>query len=111
MNVGGISIMVHDMCLRDGMHTKAHQMEIEEMERIACGLDDAGVPLIEVTHGDRLGGTSVNYGFSRHTDEEYLRAVIPRTKAARVSVLLFPRTSPSSISGSDGRSGWTRSAS
>ncbi len=54
-------------------------------------LDDAGVPLIEVTHGDGLGGNSVNYGFAAATDEEYLKAVIPNLKQAKVSALLLPR--------------------
>ncbi len=53
-------------------------------------LDAAGVPLIEVTHGDGLGGASVNYGFPAHSDEEYLRAVIPQLKRAKVSALLLP---------------------
>jgi 4-hydroxy-2-oxovalerate/4-hydroxy-2-oxohexanoate aldolase len=51
---------------------------------------NAGVPLIEVTHGDGLGGSSVNYGFPAHTDEEYLGAVIPKMKQAKVSALLLP---------------------
>jgi 4-hydroxy-2-oxovalerate/4-hydroxy-2-oxohexanoate aldolase len=48
------------------------------------------MPLIEVTHGDGLGGASVNYGFPAHSDEEYLRAVVPRMKQARISALLIP---------------------
>jgi 4-hydroxy-2-oxovalerate/4-hydroxy-2-oxohexanoate aldolase len=48
------------------------------------------VPLIEVTHGDGLGGSSVNYGFPAHTDEEYLSTVIPLMKQAKVSALLLP---------------------
>ena len=90
MNLQGQKITVHDMTLRDGMHPKRHQMSLEQMKSIACGLDDAGVPLIEVTHGDGLGGSSVNYGFPAHTDEEYLSTVIPLMKQAKVSALLLP---------------------
>jgi 4-hydroxy-2-oxovalerate/4-hydroxy-2-oxohexanoate aldolase len=46
--------------------------------------------LIEVTHGDGLGGSSVNYGFPAHTDEAYLGAVIPLMKQAKISALLIP---------------------
>lgn len=90
MNLKGIQIKVHDMSLRDGMHPKRHQITIEQMKAIAKGLDEAGVPLIEVTHGDGLGGASVNYGFPAASDEEYLRAVIPLLKKAKVSALLLP---------------------
>lgn len=90
MNFKGKTIVVHDMTLRDGMHPKRHQMTLDQMKVIAQGLDEAGVPLIEVTHGDGLGGSSVNYGFPAHTDEEYLSTVIPLMKQARVSALLIP---------------------
>ena len=90
MNLQGKKVTVHDMTLRDGMHPKRHLMTLEQMTSIACGLDAAGVPLIEVTHGDGLGGSSVNYGFPAHTDEEYLGAVIPLMKQAKVSALLIP---------------------
>jgi 4-hydroxy-2-oxovalerate/4-hydroxy-2-oxohexanoate aldolase len=60
------------------------------MRNIARGLDEAGVPLIEVTHGDGLGGASVNYGFPLHSDEEYLTAVISTVKRAKISALLLP---------------------
>jgi 4-hydroxy-2-oxovalerate/4-hydroxy-2-oxohexanoate aldolase len=90
MTMQGKKITVHDMTLRDGMHPKRHLMTLDQMKSIACGLDGAGVPLIEVTHGDGLGGSSVNYGFPAHTDEEYLSAVIPLMKQAKVSALLLP---------------------
>ncbi|MDT4805851.1 4-hydroxy-2-oxovalerate aldolase 4 [compost metagenome] len=86
----GKQIKLHDMSLRDGMHPKRHQITLKEMVEVATGLDAAGVPLIEITHGDGLGGTSVNYGFPAHSDEEYLRAVIPQLKQAKVSALLLP---------------------
>jgi 4-hydroxy-2-oxovalerate/4-hydroxy-2-oxohexanoate aldolase len=90
MDLTGTKVTLHDMTLRDGMHPKRHQMSLQQMTSIACGLDEAGVPLIEVTHGDGLGGSSVNYGFPMHTDEEYLGAVIPLMKRAKVSALLLP---------------------
>lgn len=83
-------ITLHDMCLRDGMHPKRHQISLQQMIDVATGLDDAGVPMIEVTHGDGLGGASVNYGFPAHSDADYLRAVIPEMKQAKVSALLLP---------------------
>jgi len=90
MNLQGRKIQLHDMCLRDGMHAKRHQISIDEMVRLSTALDEAGVERIEIAHGDGLGGASVNYGFAAHTDEEYLQAVIPKMKQAKVSVLLLP---------------------
>src|SRR5229473_6954583 len=90
MDLKGKKVTLHDMSLRDGMHPKRHQITLDQMVAIATGLDEAGVPLIEVTHGDGLGGESVNYGFPAATDEEYLRAVIPLLRTAKVSALLIP---------------------
>lgn len=90
MNTTTKKIILHDMTLRDGMHPKRHQITLDQLTSIARGLDEAGVPLIEVAHGDGLGGASVNYGFPAHTDEEYLRAVMPVVKQAKISALLIP---------------------
>jgi 4-hydroxy-2-oxovalerate/4-hydroxy-2-oxohexanoate aldolase len=90
MNLQGRKVTLHDMSLRDGMHPKRHQISLAQMIAVAKGLDAAGVPLIEVTHGDGLGGASINYGFPAHTDEEYLRAVVPSLARSKVSALLLP---------------------
>ena len=60
------------------------------MVAVAKAMDEARVPLIEVTHGDGLGGKSVNYGFPAASDEEYLRAVCRVVENTRVSALLLP---------------------
>lgn len=90
MNLQGKKVVLHDNTLRDGMHPKRHQISLEQMLAVAKGLDAAGMPLIEVTHGDGLGGASVNYGFPAHSDEEYLKAVVPALKHSKVSALLLP---------------------
>ena len=71
----GREVLVHDMCLRDGMHAMRHQLTLEQMTTLAAAMDDAGVRLMQVTHGDGLGGSSRNYGFGLHTNEEYIGAV------------------------------------
>jgi 4-hydroxy-2-oxovalerate/4-hydroxy-2-oxohexanoate aldolase len=83
-------VIVHDMCLRDGMHPKRHQISVAQMVDIACAMDAAGIPMIEVTHGDGLGGASVNYGFPAASDEDYLTAVCGAVSRTRVSALLLP---------------------
>ena len=83
-------ITIHDMCLRDGMHAKRHQITVNEMVKISKAMDEAGIPMIEVTHGDGLGGASVNYGFPTAKDEEYLTAVCKEMKNAKISALLLP---------------------
>ena len=90
MSIQGRKVTLHEMSLRDGMHAKQHQITIDQAVAVAKAADDAGMPWIEVTHGDGLGGASINYGFSAATDEEYLSAVIPQMKNAKVSALLLP---------------------
>ena len=88
--VKGRKVKLHDMCLRDGMHSMRHQITLEQMIEIASGLDEAGVPLIQVTHGDGLGGSSLNYGRGLHSDREYIMAVAKHVKNAAISVLHVP---------------------
>jgi hypothetical protein len=63
---------------------------VEQMVKVATALDDAGVPLIQVTHGAGLGGNSPQHGFAMAKNEEYLDAVCSKVKRAKVSVLLIP---------------------
>ncbi|MFY9090131.1 4-hydroxy-2-oxovalerate aldolase [Arcobacter aquimarinus] len=90
MDLRGKKIKIHDMSLRDGMHSIRHQFSLEEMTKMSTAMDSAGVPYIEVTHGDGLGGSSLNYGFGKHTDEEWLDAVVPYMKNAKISALMLP---------------------
>ncbi len=90
MSIQGRRVTLHEMSLRDGMHAKRHQISTGQMVSIAMAADAAGMPWIEVTHGDGLGGASVNYGFAAHSDVDYLKAVVPKMKNAKVSALLLP---------------------
>ena len=89
-NLKGRKVLLHDMCLRDGMHAKREQISVEQMVKVATALDEAGVPLIQVTHGAGMGGNSLQHGFALASNEAYLSAVCPLMKQAKVSVLLIP---------------------
>ncbi|MFG1479666.1 4-hydroxy-2-oxovalerate aldolase [Xanthobacter sp. V4C-4] len=86
----GRKIVLHDMCLRDGMHAKREQISVDQMVKVATALDDAGVPYLQVTHGAGLGGNSLQHGFAMASNAAYISAVAPQMKNAKVSVLLIP---------------------
>ena len=83
-------IRIVDTTLRDGMHSVAHQFTLEQMASIASAMDAAGVDAIEVSHGDGLGGSSIQYGRAAFSDEEYLKAVTSALKHSKLAVLLLP---------------------
>lgn len=84
------SIRIIDTTLRDGMHAVSHQLTPEQMVQVAAKLDEAGIDTLEVGHGDGLGGSSFQYGFSRAAEAEYFQAVGNSLKKTKFAVLLIP---------------------
>ena len=83
-------IRIIDTTLRDGSHAVRHQYTLDNISKIASALDDAGVYGIEISHGDGLGGSSVNYGFAKYSDEERLKVANKVVKKSKIAVLLLP---------------------
>ncbi|RMI27524.1 4-hydroxy-2-oxovalerate aldolase, partial [Nocardia stercoris] len=80
-----LDIRVTDTSLRDGSHHKRHQFTATEVRDIVTALDGAGVPVIEVTHGDGLGGSSFNYGFSKTPEQELVTIAAQTAKQAKIA--------------------------
>jgi len=85
-----VKIHILDSTLRDGSHALAHQFTAEQVTNVVKALDDAGVEIIEVSHGDGLGGSTVTYGFSKQSELELLKAASSVIKKAKLAVLLLP---------------------
>ena len=83
-------VRVIDSTLRDGSHAKAHQFTADQVARIAGGLDAAGLDTVEVSHGDGLGGSSLQYGRSLEPQEKLLAAASQAMPNAKLAVLLLP---------------------
>jgi 4-hydroxy 2-oxovalerate aldolase len=84
------AVRITDVSLRDGSHPVFHQFTLDQIVRIAGALDAAGVPVLEVAHGDGLAGSSVQYGFSRVPDLELIEAAAATVTQAKLAVLLLP---------------------
>jgi 4-hydroxy 2-oxovalerate aldolase len=83
-------VRITDTTLRDGSHAMAHQFTEEQVRATVHALDAAGVEVIEVTHGDGLGGSSFNYGFSRTNEIDLIAAAVQEATQAEIAVLLVP---------------------
>src|ERR1700734_399174 len=68
----------------------AHRFTEEQVRGVVHALDAAHVEVIEVSHGDGLGGSSFNYGFSLRNEFELIAAAVAEAARARIAVLLLP---------------------
>ena len=83
-------IKILELCTRDGMHALRHRLTAQEMADICKELDTIGVDSIEFGHGNGLGGSSFQYGFSPSSDLEYIEAVSRVVKHTALSVIIIP---------------------
>ncbi|HET7016551.1 MAG TPA: 4-hydroxy-2-oxovalerate aldolase [Streptosporangiaceae bacterium] len=87
---GTTDVRLTDSTLRDGSHAMAHQFTEGQVRAVVHALDGAGVQVIEVTHGDGLGGSSFTYGFSLTDEIALIAAAADEAKRAKVAVLILP---------------------
>ncbi|MEK3934904.1 4-hydroxy-2-oxovalerate aldolase [Sporosarcina sp. FSL W7-1349] len=83
-------VYITEVAMRDGSHAIAHQFTLEQVRSLAKALDEANVPYIEVSHGDGLGGSSLQYGRSLTDEMELIEGAVDVCKQAKIAVLLLP---------------------
>jgi 4-hydroxy 2-oxovalerate aldolase len=85
-----VDVRITDTTLRDGSHAMSHRFTERQVRDVVRALDGAGVRVIEVAHGDGLGGSSFNYGFSAEDEIKLVAAAVDEAEQARIAVLLLP---------------------
>ncbi|WP_104044343.1 4-hydroxy-2-oxovalerate aldolase [Arthrobacter sp. ZGTC412] len=85
-----LSVRLTDTTLRDGSHAMSHKFTEAHVRSVVRALDDAKVEVIEVTHGDGLGGSSFNYGFSLTPELDLVRTAVDEARNAKIAVLMLP---------------------
>lgn len=84
------STRIIDTTLRDGSHAVRHQFTIDQVKDVTRALDEAGVDIIEVTHGDGLAGSSFNYGFSKVSEMDLIEAAKSVAQHSKIAALMLP---------------------
>ncbi|GIN19528.1 MAG TPA: 4-hydroxy-2-oxovalerate aldolase [Bacillus bacterium] len=90
MNQSGKDIKITEVCLRDGSHAVAHQFTEQQVRNVIRALDEAGMHYIEVSHGDGLGGSTIQYGRSLVDEMKLIEAAVEEAKQSKIAVLLLP---------------------
>lgn len=83
-------ITMLDVTLRDGSHSMRHAFTEQQVRDVARGLGKAGVPYFEVSHGDGLGGSTLQYGFSKVDELKLIAAAREEAPNAKISALILP---------------------
>jgi 4-hydroxy 2-oxovalerate aldolase len=83
-------ILLTEVALRDGSHAVAHQYTVDQVVSITKALSEAKVPYIEVSHGDGLAGSSLQYGLSGTNEMELIEAAVSVAGDSKIAVLLLP---------------------
>lgn len=84
------TVTLLDTTLRDGSHAVSHQHSISDTTAVVSSLASAGVEVIEVAHGDGLGGSSVHFGIGRESDLAHIDAAVAAAGAAKICALVVP---------------------
>ncbi|MET7563673.1 4-hydroxy-2-oxovalerate aldolase [Streptomyces sp. NPDC005479] len=83
-------ILLHDPTLRDGQHAVGHQLDADQLSAYAAAANAAGVPVVEVGHGNGLGASSLQIGRAALDDATMLTTVREALTSSRMGVFMAP---------------------
>lgn len=84
------NILICDPTLRDGNHAVRHQLTREQISTYAAAANAAGIPIVEVGHGNGLGASSLQIGLSKTDDKNALEAARNVLTSSKLGVHVIP---------------------
>ena len=83
-------ILITDSTLRDGNHAVAHQLSAKQIAIYAAAADAAGVPIVEVGHGNGLGASSMQVGLALEDDVTMLETARKYLTKSKLGIHVIP---------------------
>lgn len=83
-------VIISDATLRDGSHALSHQLTREQIACYARAADAAGIPVVEVGHGNGLGASSLQVGLSLLDDRTMLETARENLTRSRLGIHVIP---------------------
>ncbi|MBI3891528.1 MAG: 4-hydroxy-2-oxovalerate aldolase [Candidatus Wallbacteria bacterium] len=84
------SILISDPSLRDGNHAVQHSLTVKQVAAYCDAVDAAGVPIVEVGHGNGIGASSLQLGESSATDGDLLKTAREHLPHSKLGVHMIP---------------------
>jgi len=83
-------ILISDPTLRDGNHAVGHQITQTQFSEYCNAANAAGVPIVEVGHGNGLGASSMLVGECALSDETILKTAREKLTNSKLAVHAIP---------------------
>lgn len=83
-------IVLSDATLRDGSHAIFHRLTKDQIFRYAQAADRAGIPIVEVGHGNGLGASSLQVGLSLLDDRQMLETARAGLTTSKLGIHIIP---------------------
>lgn len=90
MNQQKKSVLISDPTLRDGNHAIQHQLTADQIAAYCRAADAAGIPIVEVGHGNGIGASSLQLGESKTPDREALSVARKNLKNSKLGIHMIP---------------------
>jgi 4-hydroxy 2-oxovalerate aldolase len=84
------SVLISDPTLRDGNHAVGHTLTAEQIAGYCKMADAAGIPIVEVGHGNGIGASSLQLGLAKTPDHDALKVAREHLKKSLLGVHVIP---------------------